>query len=31
MPLWSNLRYLNSADADAGIADIDKGNVVKDL
>ena len=31
MPLWSNLRYPNSADADAGIADSDKDNFVKDL
>ena len=31
MPLWSNLQYTNSADADAGIADSDKDNVVKDI
>ena len=31
MPLWSNLQYPNSTDADADIADSDEGNVVKDL
>ena len=31
MPIWSNVRYLNGVDADAGIADSDKDNIAKDL
>ena len=31
MPIWSNVRYSNSVDVDAGIADSDKYNAVKDL
>ena len=31
MPIWSNVRYPNSVDADAGIADSYKDNVAKDL
>ena len=31
MPIWSNVRYPNSVDADVGIADSDKDNVAKDL
>ena len=31
MPMWSNVQYLNSVGAGAGIADSDKDNVAKDL
>ena len=31
MLIWSNVRYPNSVDSDAGILDSDKGNVAKDL
>ena len=31
IPIWSNVRYLHSVDADTGIADSDKDNVAKDL
>ena len=31
MPIWSNVRYQNSVDADVGIPDSDKDNVAKDL
>ena len=31
MPIWSNMRYPISVDADASIADSDKDNVAKDL
>ena len=31
IPIWSNVRYPNSADADAGIPNSDKDNVSKDL
>ena len=31
MPIWSNVQYPNSIDADAGIDDSDKDNVAKDL
>ena len=31
MPIWSNVQYLNSVGADAGVGDSDKDNVAKDL
>ena len=31
MPIWSNVRYPNTVDAEAGIADSGKDNVANDL
>ena len=31
MPIWSNVRYPNSVDAEAGIADSGKDNVANDV